>query len=88
MELCGSKDLGAITGGKYLTPGGTASATGDFFAILCLATASVTLISPILPGQITGSALTTIPMSPGTILYGRFSSVTVVSGNVVAYNNK
>lgn len=61
---------------------GTTAITGVWIKILCLtATTFATLTS-----NITGDALTGIAHPAGTILYGRFTAITLTSGEIIAYN--
>ena len=59
---------------------GSASISGEFYrAITVLADASITVTSE------AGDDLTTETVAAGITIYGLFSSVTVVSGDVLAY---
>ena len=59
---------------------GTTSNVGEFYrAITVLADASITLTSE------AGDGLTTETVAAGITIYGLFSSITVVSGDVLAY---
>ena len=59
---------------------GSASISGEFYrAITVLADASITVTSE------AGDDLTTESVAAGITIYGLFSSITVVSGDVVAY---
>ena len=62
----------------------TSAVTGSFYAIQIIAD---TLIAS-LTGNLTissGSSLTATTFPAGTVLYGGFSSMTLTSGKVVAY---
>lgn len=59
---------------------GNTSISGEFYrAITVLADASITLT------PVSGDALTTEAVSAGVTIYGLFSSITIVSGDVLAY---
>ena len=59
---------------------GSASISGEFYrAITVLADASITLTSE------AGDDLTTETVAAGITIYGLFSSITIVSGDVLAY---
>lgn len=70
------KNQSGLNGGVLATTG---TITGDFNAIQFITDASFTSIS----GNVTGLAGVTIPA--GTILYGRYSSITISSGTIIAY---
>jgi len=67
-------------GGKYIST--TAATTPDtgfvFVAIQVIADCSITLV-----GNITG--ITTASVDAGQVIYGRYTSVTLASGKVIAY---
>jgi len=66
-------------GFRKLRTGNTSSA-GEFYrAITVLADASITLTSE------AGDGLTTETVAAGITIYGLFSSITIVSGDVLAY---
>jgi len=68
-------------GGKYIAST-DATAPDDnlsFIAIQVIATAVITLV-----GNITG--ITTVTVATGTVIYGRYSSITLASGSVIAYH--
>ena len=74
-----------LNGGQYIN--GTGAVTGDFFAIqatedtvLAAQSSNITNLANIFSG-VDGTTL-----SAGTVLYGRFTSVTLTSGAVIAYN--
>ena len=74
-----------LNGGEYIN--GTGAVTGNFFAlqatedtVLAAVTSNISNLSDICTGQ---DATT---LSAGTVLYGQFTSVTLTSGAVVAYN--
>ena len=59
---------------------GSASISGEFYrAITVLADASITVTSE------AGDDLTTETVAAGITIYGLFSSITIVSGDVLAY---
>lgn len=68
-------------GGKYIaTTDATTPATGyNFVAVQVIADAVITLV-----GDITG--ITTVTVTAGQVIYGRYSSITLASGSVIAYN--
>ena len=70
-------------GGQYITDcvtDATTPATGfKFVAIQVITDCSITLV-----GNITG--ITTTGITAGTIIYGRYTSLTLASGSVIAYN--
>jgi len=67
-------------GGKYIA--NTSATTPDtgkvFVAIQVVADAVVTLA-----GNITG--ITTVAFNEGAVIYGRYTSITLASGSVIAY---
>ena len=74
-----------LTGGTYINT--TGATTGKFFAIqatedtvLAAQTSNITNLDDICTGQ---DATT---LSAGTVLYGNFTSITLTSGAVIAYN--
>ena len=68
-------------GGKYVatTDATTPSSGYSFIAIQVITDCSITLV-----GNITG--ITTVALPAGTIVYGRYTSLTLASGSVIAYN--
>ena len=74
-----------LNGGEYIN--GTDAVTGTFFAIqatedtvLAAQASNITNLNDICTGQ---DATT---LSAGTVLYGNFTSITLTSGAVIAYN--
>ena len=69
------------SGGKYIAnTDATTPETGyTFVAIQAIEDAVVTLV-----GNITG--ITSVTLSAGSVIYGRYTSVTLASGKVIAYN--
>ena len=67
-------------GGKYIatTDATTPDSGYSFIAIQVITNCSITLV-----GNITG--ITTVALSAGTIIYGRYTSCTLASGSVIAY---
>lgn len=76
-----SSNLKGEKGGIYES--GTSVVTGSFEAILAL---EATVIASATSTNITGDALTAVPLPAGCILYGAFSSVTLTSGKVILYH--
>lgn len=74
------KNLKGELGGTYITD--TAAHTGQFDAIQALEAAVATIVSP------TMSGLASVPIPAGVIIYGNFTSVTLASGKVIAYNSE
>ncbi len=74
------RNLKGELGGIYITD--TNAHTGDFDAITALETA---VIAELISSNITGT-LTSVPLPAGVTIYGRFSSVDLASGKVIAYN--
>jgi hypothetical protein len=70
-----------LLGGKYIADtSATVPETGfSFVAVQVITDAVVTLV-----GDITG--ITAVELSVGTIIYGSYSSCTLASGSVIAYN--
>lgn len=66
-------------GFKHLSATGTATATGDFVTIQALAETEITVTVK------KGDALTNVTIPAGMSIYGQFTSITVVSGGVLAY---
>jgi len=74
-----------LNGGIYIND--TAANTGKFFAIqateatvLAAQTSNITNLDDICTGQ------DATELAAGTVLYGNFSSITLTSGAVIAYN--
>ena len=74
-----------LNGGIYIND--TAAHTGKFFAIqateatvLTAQTSNITNLDDICTGQ------DATELAAGTVLYGNFSSITLTSGAVIAYN--
>ena len=67
-------------GSEYIIAGATGTANVTYKAITALEAASLTLVQG--AGDTT---LTTIPVPAGVTVYGLFTSVSVVSGKVLAY---
>lgn len=59
-------------------------ASGTDMTYTCLHFLADSVISQ-LSGGITGNAITGVVLSEGTIIYGRFKSITLTSGKVLAY---
>lgn len=68
-------------GGLYITD--TAAHTGSFEAILVHEAAVAALVSPNISGTISA-----VPLPAGMIYYGKFTSITLASGKVTAYNSE
>jgi N-acetylglucosamine kinase-like BadF-type ATPase len=67
-------------GGKYSGAATITPATGFVFvAVQVISDAVITLV-----GDITG--ITGVTVYAGTIIYGRYTSITIASGSVIAYN--
>lgn len=65
-------------GGEVLTT--TGATAGNFVAVQCLADANLTTVGT--------PAMTTLAIKAGTIVFGRFSSVTSGTANAfIAYNS-
>jgi hypothetical protein len=61
---------------------GAGTVTGDFGIIYAL---SAAVLGSVTSSSVTGSALTNVPLPAGAAIYGRFSSITVSSGDVMCY---
>ena len=79
MSAINIVNLKAEHGGKYIAD--TSAHTGIFDSILVLESAVADLVS----SNITGT-LTSVPLPAGVVVYGFFSSITLSSGKVIAYN--
>ena len=75
-----SRNLKGEDGGIYITD--TSAHTGSFDAILAH---EATVINTATSSNITGT-LTTVALPAGFVWYGKFSSITLTSGKVTAYN--
>lgn len=73
------KNLKGEKGGIYITD--TSAHVGDFDSIQALEATVCDLVS----ATITGT-LTSVPIPAGSIIFGKFTSVTLASGKVIAYN--
>ncbi len=80
MANANIRNLKGEKGGIYITD--TTAHTGDFDAITALETA---VIAELISDNITGT-LTSVPLPAGATIYGRFSSIDLASGKVIAYN--
>lgn len=74
-----------LNGGTYIND--TAAHTGNFFAIqateatvIAAQSSNITNLDDICTGQ------DATELASGTVLYGNFSSITLTSGAVIAYN--
>lgn len=80
-------DVTLQAGGLYIDD--TAAHAGKFRAITALAAAVATLVSTTdkdgFGGKIRGT-LTSVPIPVGTTIYGCFTSITLASGKVIAYD--
>lgn len=65
-------------GGTYIDD--TDAHAGVFCAIQVLTNCVITLVGTI-------SGITSVALAAGTVVYGRFTSVTLASGSVIAYNS-
>lgn len=65
-------------GALYITD--TGAHTGNFDAIQALEDAVADLVST----NVTGT-LTSVPIPAGVVIYGKFTSITLASGKVMAY---
>ncbi len=74
------RNLKGENGGIYITD--TNAHTGDFDAITAL---EVAVIATLVSDNISGT-LTSVPLPAGVTIYGRFSSIDLASGKVIAYN--
>lgn len=63
---------------------GTSTVTGDFCALQCLTN---TVFSAITNTIGSGDAITSLTLPAGTVLYGKFTTFTLTSGAVCAYNS-
>ncbi len=66
-------------GFRYITSASTPVSGEAYRAIQVISDASVTTTTAV------GDALTAVTLSEGTIIYGKFDSVSVSSGAVIAY---
>lgn len=67
-------------GGRYASSGTLTPSTGYvFFALQAIADSVITAV-----GNVSG--ITNLSVSAGTVIYGRFTSITVVSGGVIIYD--
>lgn len=73
------KNLKGENGGVFIND--TAAHAGDFDSIFCHAAAVANITSP----NITGTT-TAVPLPAGSVYFGQFSSITLASGSVTAYN--
>lgn len=69
-------DCSLLNGSDFIT--GTAANTGQWSAIQGLAAAVATVID-------NGTTKTSVPIAAGVIIYGKFTSITLASGSVLAY---
>jgi len=74
-----------LNGGEYIN--GTGAITGSFFAlqateatVLAAQSSNITNLDDICTGE------DATELAAGTVLYGNFTSVTLTSGAVIAYN--
>lgn len=76
-------DVNMRSGGTYIDD--TAAHTGKFGAIQALAAAVIAALESESPGKLLGT-MATMPIPAGTTIYGNFTSITLTSGKVIAYN--
>lgn len=78
-------DLSEFLGGAVVLTGTSPAATSEYFAVQVIAAAVIASVTYTPSANMTGTwtSLTSIPA--GTILYGRFSTLTLTSGQVVLY---
>ncbi len=83
MGFPNNKITNGLSGGVYI--GSTAATTGDWLAIQVLADAKFSTLT----GNITGAANATEGSAPvipaGTVLFGKFTAITLHSGRLIAY---
>lgn len=74
------RDQLGYNGGKYIsnTVANVPTTGYEFFAIQVVADCVITCV-----GNVVG--LTSISLSAGTIIYGRYTSIILASGSVIAY---
>ena len=71
-------------GGKLITS--TTTYTGNFYAVQVIADAVLNVTdSSKYVGNLTGDSLTGVTFPAGTVIYGVFTTFTLVSGKVIAY---
>lgn len=71
-------------GGKFIS--GNNTYTGNFYAVQVIADAVLNVTdSTKYVGNLTGDSLTGVTFPAGTVLYGVFTTLTLVSGKVIAY---
>jgi hypothetical protein len=71
------------SGGKIIT--GTTEVTGKFGAIQALSATVVAAATTVSPGKLVGT-MAALPIPAGTTIFGNFTSITLTSGTVIAYN--
>jgi hypothetical protein len=76
-------DVNRRSGGVII--GGTTAVTGKFGEIYALSATVVAALTSVSPGQLTGDA-TALPIPAGSSIFGNFTSITLTSGKVIAYN--
>lgn len=78
-------NLSEFLGGAVILTNTSAASTAEYFAVQVIAAAVISAVTYTTSANMTGSwtSLTSIPA--GTILYGRFSTLTLTSGQVVLY---
>lgn len=69
------------SGGKYIST--TAATTPETGYIFCAIQVITDCVATIVGNP---SGLTSVTLLAGTIIYGRFTSVTLASGSVIVYN--
>lgn len=62
---------------------GTTALTGVFFKIHCITETTFDTLT----GNQSGDAMTGVAFAAGTIIYGRFTAITLTSGSILAYRN-
>ena len=84
MGFPNNKITNGLSGGIYIAD--TTARTGDWLAIQVLADAKFSALT----GNITGAANATEGSAPvipaGTVLFGKFTAITLHSGRIIAYN--
>lgn len=71
------RNQSGLNGGECASSG---TLTGDFNAIQCITNATLTTVN----GNVSG--LNGKTFSAGTIIYGRYTEITISSGTIIAYN--
>jgi len=84
MGFPNNKITNGLSGGKYIAD--TNAHTGDWLAIQVLADAKFSTLTGNITNGIANATEGSAPVIPaGTVLFGKFTAITLHSGRIIAY---